>query len=62
MDCPQCQQLMEERYTQPTQSRQTQRQYVRTHYVCRKDDIWISVEKPVAQSSDQTQPVVLPQL
>lgn len=61
MNCPQCQQPMEERYTQPTQSHRTGQQYTKTHYVCRPDDIWISVEKPVTQSSDQSQQVVLAQ-
>jgi hypothetical protein len=51
---------MEERYVQPTQSRQTQKKYVKTHYVCRQDDIWTSIEKPVThQNTDQSQQAVL---
>lgn len=46
MKCPKCNKEIKEKGADTSYSQKTGKQYKRTVYVCRKDDIWIRLEIP----------------
>ena len=62
MNCPICQQIMEEYKYEPSYSSKKQIEYRRTFYRCKKDDTWGRMEVPVGplrECDRQRDPIVV---
>jgi hypothetical protein len=46
MKCPECKKKMDLDRVDITQNQDTNKTYKREVYVCRKDDVWVTVETP----------------